>query len=44
MLLGLLPAANDRQIGFQLALLRGTIPLVGNFFLWPLCDFPDFCL
>lgn len=32
------------QIGLQLALLRGTILLVGNFFMWPLCELPDFCL
>jgi len=26
--------------GLQLALLRGTILLVGNLFLWPLCELP----
>ena len=33
-----------RQIGFTPSPSRGRILLVGNFFLWPLCDFPDFCL
>jgi hypothetical protein len=32
------------QIGLQLALLDGTILLVGKFFLWPLCELPDYCL
>ena len=26
------------------AFVRGTILLVGKFFLWPLCELPDFCL
>lgn len=43
-LLRLGPATNDRQIGLQLALLRGTILLVGNFYLWSLCKFPGFRL
>lgn len=24
--------------------INSTILLVGNFFLWPLCELPDFCL
>ncbi len=40
----LAPAANDGQIGFTFGLGCGRIIRVGNFFLWPLCDFPDFCL
>ena len=28
----------------QFALARGTIHLIGNFFLWPLCELPDFAL
>lgn len=32
----------DSVLHFALA--RGKIPLVGNFFLWPLCELPDFCL
>ncbi len=39
----LAPATIDRQIGFTFGLLRGRITVVGNFFMWPLCELPD-CL